>query len=188
MLRHLRDHGMESAQCSEQDFACPRLINRVSIESIRSKWIKLGWSDSGESLVSAPEIPRVPIVAQADVRIDGKRVRNVAHHRQHTACFDAYPDAPHLERKGEQPKDYFPAASNGYWLMVEPLTPGLHNISVHALYNNKGAEYGDLEQVFEYQLQVGNDSEKKQPPKQRGRGEGIIVESDSSPDRSARDL
>jgi hypothetical protein len=125
-------------------------------------------------------------LGQAEVRIDGLRVRNIARHRQRTPeCFDAFPDAPYLERKGDQPKDYFPAASDGYWLMVEPLTPGPHTVSVRARYDNKGAEYGDLEQVFEYQLQVGQDSEKKQVPKPRRPGEDIIVQRDPSRDRIA---
>ena len=123
---------------------------------------------------------------RADVRIDGIRVRNIAHHRQRTpSCFDAYPNASYLERKGDQPKDYYPAASDGYWLMLEPLTPGPHKITVHARYDNKGAKYGDLEQVFEYQLQVEQYPDKKQAPRQRRTGEDIIVQRDPSRARIA---
>lgn len=121
-------------------------------------------------------------LGQADVKIDDVLVHNIARHRQRTpSCFDAFPYASYLERKGDQPKDYFPAASDGYWLMVKPLAPGRHTISVRANYDNKGAEYGDLEQVFEYELDVGQGSDKRQVPNQRRLGGDIIVQRDTSP-------
>ena len=127
-------------------------------------------------------------LAQAEVTIDGVAVTNIAAHRQRTpACFDAYPDAPYLENKGDQPKDYFPAASDGYWLMIAPLAPGPHRLSVRARYNNPGAELGDFEQVFEYQLQVGEPAkdDTPKPPTRRPRGQGIIVSVDSGADAGA---
>lgn len=91
-------------------------------------------------------------LAQSDVRIDGEVVPQIVQHRIATPrCFDAYPTAPYLSNA----KAYFPAASDGYWLLVHPLAPGRHTIEVHARYANPDSHLGDLEQVFEYELQVG---------------------------------
>jgi len=91
-------------------------------------------------------------LAQADVRVDGELVPQVMQHRIATPrCFDAYPQAPYLSNA----KVYYPAASDGYWLLLHPLAPGKHRIEVHARYANPGSDLGDLEQVFEYELQVG---------------------------------
>jgi len=91
-------------------------------------------------------------LAQADVRVDGEPVPQVMQHRIATPnCFDAYPEAPYLSNA----KAYYPAASDGYWLLLHPLAPGKHLIEVHARYANPGSDLGDLEQVFKYELQVG---------------------------------
>jgi hypothetical protein len=90
-------------------------------------------------------------LVQADVRIDGHVVPDIARHRIGTPhCFDAYPDASYLRN----PKAYFPAASDGYWLLLRPLATGAHRVEVHARYDNPGSTLGDLEQVFIYELQV----------------------------------
>ena len=90
-------------------------------------------------------------LVQAEVVIDDKIVPDVAHHRLATPkCFDAFPVAPYVKRT----QSFFPAATDGYWLMLDPLPAGVHRISVKARYGNPGSELGDLEQVFEYELQV----------------------------------
>ena len=37
---------------------------------------------------------------------------------------------------------YYPAASDGYWLMLPPLSKGRHVLRVDAHYNNGGAAPG----------------------------------------------
>lgn len=90
-------------------------------------------------------------LAWAVVEIDGFRVGRVERYRIRSEnCFDAFPDAPYLKN----PALNFPAATEGYWLMLKPLSAGQHRISVKAGYGNPGKEYGDLEQVFEYRISV----------------------------------
>ncbi len=114
-------------------------------------------------------------LVETTVEIDGIAIADIASHRQRTpACFDAYPNAPYLERIGDQPQDYFPAASDGYWLMIKPLSPGLHHLSVHARYDNPGAVLGDLEQVFEYQLTVGDPAPSDKKPVRLPAGSIIV--------------
>jgi hypothetical protein len=108
-------------------------------------------------------------LAEAEVLIDGQAVRNIELHRVRSAdCFDAFPDATYLcECKCKQctPRSYFPAASDGYWLMLRPLAPGQHQIKVKARYDNPGSDFGDLEQVFEYQLLIQGKDQKTPPAK-----------------------
>jgi len=111
-------------------------------------------------------------LAPAEVRIDGALVQNIsAHHIRSQQCFDAFPVAEYLDN----PKSYFPAATDGYWLMLKPLSPGSHQIVVTARYDNPGAELGDLEQDFEYQLQVTN-SRNDEPVTPEKPLDGLIVE------------
>ena len=96
-----------------------------------------------------------------EVTIDGQPVQRIERFRQSTPdCFDAFPVAPYLEKTGS----WFPAATDGYWLMIRPLPAGIHVITVRARYDNPGGELGDMEQVFEYQLQVEEEAEAPEQP------------------------
>ena len=65
-------------------------------------------------------------------------------------CFPLYPDIPpppgHLAQM---------AASDGYWLLLPPLSPGRHTLSVGANYDADGSGYGRMVQSFEYVLWIG---------------------------------
>jgi hypothetical protein len=90
-------------------------------------------------------------LAQARVEIDGTVLEPGAANRVRSSeCFDAFPDAPYLDSTAS----YGTAASDGYWLMLRPLAPGRHTIRVRARYANPGQPLGDLEQDFEYELDV----------------------------------
>lgn len=115
----------------------------------------LGSSRPGTTLTCAQAIARAMAnnghLAHAEVLIDGEAVPQLASHRIGTPhCFDAYPVAPYLSGA----KSYFPAATDGYWLLLRPLPPGEHHVRVRARYDNPGNELGNLEQVFDYDLQV----------------------------------
>jgi hypothetical protein len=97
----------------------------------------------------AAENNDAPIVAS--VTIDDETLADVRPFRQRTTCFDAFPDAPYLT---EPAAKYRPAATDGYWLMLRPLAPGRHRIAVRAHYQNPGHDFGELDQVFEYWLEV----------------------------------
>ncbi len=99
-------------------------------------------------------------LASAQVSIDGEPVRDISRFRISSGCFDSFQFAHYLSRRDS----YFPAATDGYWLMLRPLSPGLHHIRVRAHYDNPRQELGDLEQVFEYQLQVEDARPQKVEP------------------------
>lgn len=109
----------------------------------------------------------------AVVEIDGKPIKNIERYRVRSPdCFDAFSEAPYIKK----PASYFPAASDGYWLMLKPLAPGLHRISVNARYNNPGGELGDLEQVFEYRLLVESSGPgQRKAPKPVSTQEGMVA-------------
>ena len=99
-------------------------------------------------------------LASAEVWIDGRAVANIVRHRVRSpACFDAVLYAAYLPMHDS----YFPAATDGYWLMLRPLSPGKHSIRVKARYNNPGHTLGDMEQDFEYQLQLEDPAAKPDP-------------------------
>ena len=109
-------------------------------------------------------------LARAEVEIDGKRIEGIPALRiASRECFDAYPVAPYLTN----PRSYYPAATDGYWLMLAPLSAGAHTIKVEARYDNPGDELGDLEQEFEYELRVAPEDEPKQAAPKAF--EGLIV-------------
>jgi hypothetical protein len=84
------------------------------------------------------------------VRIDGVPV-DVPALRMGSACFNAYAQADYLK---DQKHDRL-SATDGYWLMLAPFADGPHTIEVHVGYDNPGVSLGDLEQEFEYALDVG---------------------------------
>ena len=49
------------------------------------------------------------------------------------------------------------AASDGYWLLLPPLSPGRHTVSVGANYDADGSGYGRMVQSFEYVLWIGGE-------------------------------
>jgi hypothetical protein len=109
-------------------------------------------------------------LAEASVILDGQPVQRISSHRvSGTRCFDAYANAKYLERR----EDYVPAASDGYWIMLGPLSEGVHYLVVHARYDNAGKPSGDLEQSFEYELHVVPDESqlRSMPPLSR---DGLI--------------
>lgn len=91
-------------------------------------------------------------LANAEVSIDGEPVRDIERFRIASGCFDSFVWARYLDR----PDSYIPAATDGYWLMLRPLPAGVHHIRVRARYDNPGGDLGDLEQDFDYELQVLN--------------------------------
>jgi hypothetical protein len=88
---------------------------------------------------------------EATVTVDDATITDVRPFRQRTDCFDAFGDADYLRGQGAL---YRPAAADGYWLMLRPLSPGRHRITVRARYDHRGDDFGDLEQAFEYWLEV----------------------------------
>lgn len=90
-------------------------------------------------------------LVSAVVLIDGVRVKNVASYRvRSNGCFPMYPHLPEDDRYITPT-----AASDGYWLMIEPLPIGRHTITVGANYGAPEGGYHHMVQNFEYVLMVG---------------------------------
>lgn len=78
--------------------------------------------------------------------LDGKSLGDVQLRRVRSdGCFRMDPDDP----------DSRLAAADGYWLMIKPLPRGQHTLVVGANYGAPGEPFGDMNQNFEYVLDVG---------------------------------
>lgn len=87
-------------------------------------------------------------LVHAKVTLDGVELGPVAAHRVPSAgCFNPYPWLPEPEGK---PAPL--AASDGYWLLLDPLPPGRHVLDVDAHYRHDGFE---IVQRFRYVLRAG---------------------------------
>ena len=87
----------------------------------------------------------------AIVKLDGVAVADVARFRAHSEqCFDVFARAPYIDDSSA----YAPAASDGYWLMIEPPAPGRHRISVRANYVNPHEAFGKMIQYFDYDIDI----------------------------------
>ena len=65
-------------------------------------------------------------------------------------CFDLF---------GLLPDEYeapyvYPAAADGFWIMLKPLSKGTHSLKFHAMYNREDGAYGKMAQDIEYELIV----------------------------------
>jgi len=75
------------------------------------------------------------------LEIDGRKVKDLKKHRQATVeCFDAGTNRRPAQK-------IFPAAANGYYVMLKPLAPGKHTI-------NFGGQFANATQDIEYTLIV----------------------------------
>ncbi|GAB3347340.1 hypothetical protein [Lysobacter tyrosinilyticus] len=88
-------------------------------------------------------------LVSAVVLIDGKPVPDVKRYRVRSdGCFALDTSVPIEES--------ITAASDGYWLMLKPLSPGRHVVNIGANYGASGkGSYGHMQQNFEYVIDVG---------------------------------
>lgn len=85
-------------------------------------------------------------LGSAIVLIDGARVSDVARYRvRSNGCFPLDPG------DDESPS----TAADGYWLLLKPLPPGQHTLTIGANYAADGSSHGRMVQNFEYVLHVG---------------------------------
>lgn len=113
------------------------------------------WPPAGETGVCADMQRGAALnndqLLQITVEIDGQAISDAQSHREKTnACFDFYARVP---REWNPPKAY-PAASDGYWIMLKPLPPGEHTIRYTASYNRPDGAYGDMVQNIEYRIKI----------------------------------
>jgi hypothetical protein len=85
------------------------------------------------------------------IQLDAAQAANPAHSRLASEnCFDLYGKVP---RELNPPKAY-PAASDGYWVMLKPLSKGRHVLKFQAKYDREDGAYGQMLQNIEYELVV----------------------------------
>jgi hypothetical protein len=73
-----------------------------------------------------------------------------------TGCFDPFPGADRDRDPDGESGSGLHAAADGYWLLLPPLPPGRHVLSIGANYAAPGDEgHGSMVQNFEYTLDVG---------------------------------
>jgi hypothetical protein len=65
-------------------------------------------------------------------------------------CFDPFARTP---AAAEPPADAL-AATDGYWIMLQPLPPGPHRLEFRAFYTNPDEAFGDMVQNIDYDLTV----------------------------------
>jgi len=83
--------------------------------------------------------------------LDGDSVPNMRNNRiKSEDCFDLHG----LLVKQKTVEKVYPAATDGYWLMLKPLAKGLHSIKFNAQYQNDSALHGNSMQDIEYTIEV----------------------------------
>lgn len=85
------------------------------------------------------------------VIFDGLPIDHPEHYRiASQTCFDPY------ERVADDPQSPkgILAATDGYWIMLRPLSPGRHRLEFRAFYSNPDEALGDMVQNITYDLDV----------------------------------
>lgn len=86
-----------------------------------------------------------------EVELDGMIVRDPVHTRMSSReCFDLLGMIP----KEKHPLKVFPSASDGFWIMLKPLSKGKHILKFNAMYGRKNGVYGKMAQDIEYELNI----------------------------------
>jgi len=83
--------------------------------------------------------------------LDGVAIESIKQHRVSSEdCFDIFSRVP----SGRRPYNGYPAATDGYWLLVQPLSKGRHILKFGGKYNRSSSAYGRMLQDIEYELVV----------------------------------
>lgn len=85
------------------------------------------------------------------VELDGNSIPNMRNNRlKSESCFDLH----ELLAQTKPTKRVYPAATDGYWLMLKPLAKGIHSLKFNAQYHHKTAVHGNMMQDIEYTIEV----------------------------------
>ena len=96
----------------------------------------------------------------SEVSVDGVAIDVTRLRMASKVCFNGHEFSTYLKDDGVGHR----SATDGYWLMLAPFADGRHSLRVNVRYDNPGVEMGDLEQEFEYELEVGG--EEPPPPEE----------------------
>lgn len=84
------------------------------------------------------DIPIAPFVG-LEVMLNGEPVPDLFAYRvQSQASGFTFRSGPVFEEFGIPQGDRFPAVSDGYWILLKPLPPGIHTVSFSADFNTDG--------------------------------------------------
>ena len=85
------------------------------------------------------------------VELNGEPAWNPASTRMASSdCFDLLGKVS----QDHNPPKIYPAATDGYWLMLKPLESGTHTLKFQAGYDREGGAFGRMAQDIEYELIV----------------------------------
>lgn len=85
------------------------------------------------------------------VELDGAALPDPKRYRVTTTqCFDVFARA----RESVPAPNAFPSASDGYWVMLNPLPAGKHVLKFGGRYNRESGAFGKMVQDIEYELTV----------------------------------
>lgn len=83
--------------------------------------------------------------------IDGEQIPNLKKYRVATQdCFNVFARIPPTQHS----YNAYPSATDGYWLLLEPLPVGRHVLKFGGKYNRQSEAYGRMVQDIEYELIV----------------------------------
>lgn len=83
--------------------------------------------------------------------LDGTPIHDLKRYRiASSQCFDVFARVP----AALHPYKAFPSATDGFWLLLNPLPPGRHTLKFGGRYNHESADYGRMVQDIEYVLNV----------------------------------
>ena len=86
-----------------------------------------------------------------EVEIDGKMLDSPKQYREASPeCFDVFARAP----KGVRTPPGYPAATDGYWVMLRPMPVGKHSIRFRARYEPGGDDLSWLRQDVSYEITI----------------------------------
>lgn len=92
------------------------------------------------------------------VTIDDKQLVNPVFYRHASRkCFDLFA----RKSDNKQHIKLYPSATDGYWVMLEPLAPGRHKIAFKAEYNREDEAFGKMFQDIEYTIEVYDSRQSK---------------------------
>lgn len=84
-----------------------------------------------------------------EIEVDSLKSSNPAHSRIATEeCFDLLGLVP----RSFNPPRIYPAATDGFWIMLKPLSKGTHSLKFKARYNRENGAFSKMAQDIEYKL------------------------------------
>ncbi|WP_455208418.1 hypothetical protein [Kaarinaea lacus] len=85
------------------------------------------------------------------VKIDDQEFVNPVYYRiASKKCFDLIARKENNQRQLE----VYPSATDGYWIMLKPMSVGLHAITFRAEYDRPGGSFGKMVQDIEYTISI----------------------------------